>query len=110
MAIRGQEQTKSDFVDMETKLGWNLTAKLLHFNCHNHVNKRADRILSEENRHVLASWDKELLGIRDYIQQNRKEGSESAAMIHFEDTIQQKDDGRYGVHSPWKKDLSFLTF
>lgn len=29
-------------------------------------------------------------------------------MIHFEDMIQQKYDGRYEVHSPWKKDHSFL--
>lgn len=50
----------------------------------------------------------ELLGIRDYTEQNHKGDSEMAVMIHFENTIQQKYDGRYVVHSPWKKDHSFI--
>nr|XP_042913724.1 uncharacterized protein LOC122273787 [Parasteatoda tepidariorum] len=102
-----QEQLKSGLVALDTKLGWTLIGKVPQFENHDNLNMTVVNMLSQELP-VSFLWDLELLGIRDPVEQNTREDTQKAVMIHFRDTVHQNSDGRYEVSLPWKKDHALL--
>lgn len=95
-------ELKTGLVAIETKLGWTLMGKVPHSEHRYNANMAVVSMLSQEDLPISSLWDLEILGIRDPAEQKTKEESRRAVMVHFQETVRQRKDGRYEVNMPWK--------
>ncbi|GBN53315.1 hypothetical protein AVEN_72057-1 [Araneus ventricosus] len=93
---------------METKLGWTLMGKVPQSESFKAVNMTVVNLLSQEDIPISSLWDLELLSIRGPVEQDTREESGRAIIIHFKETVRQREYGRYEVNMPWKEDQAFL--
>lgn len=104
-----REELITGLVALETKLGWTLIGKVPQNTEQKRTSMNIVTMFSQPDVPVSSLWDLELLGIRDPIEQNSREETSKAVMIHFQETVRQKEDGRYEVHMPWKENHALLT-
>lgn len=103
-----REVLDTGLVALQTKLGWSLSGKFPHDYRGKSVSMTVTSMFSQETKSIPNLWDLEVIGIRDPIEQRSKEETKQAVLLHFQETVRVREDGRFEVNMPWKIDHSPL--